>query len=129
MGNWLKPEMIKWSIWCQPEDSSPREHFDDERDIELAEKAWNEGDAWGWGVVKVTGEIEGLKAHDYLGGCTYDDEAQFLKCDYYKDMQENVICELQKRIEKIIALYSFESEILTALDKITENEIGQSRNK
>ena len=48
----------------------------------------NHGDYWAWAVVKVTAKIRNcdLEGVAYLGCCTYEDEADFEKCEYYEDM-------------------------------------------
>lgn len=100
----LKPEMIKWKVEIQPEDRSPKDEFDDERDVAAALKAWKEDDYWGWGVVKVTGEFMGLTESAFMGGCTYRDEEQFIR-DGYSDMQSDVMYGLQEQIEAIADLW------------------------
>lgn len=40
---------------------------------------------WAWCCVCVTAKWKGLKGTDYLGGCSYDDEEDFIKTSGYFD--------------------------------------------
>jgi len=51
--------------------------------------------AWAWCIVRVSAEFHGLKAEDYLGGCSYDSEDEFRACGYYDDMVETCRKEIE----------------------------------
>ena len=79
------------TLTVKPETDSPEGHFasgDDEQDKAdvakiLKEAEWNE---WAWCVVKVAAKYKAWEGHDYLGGCSYQDEADFRSGGYYEDM-------------------------------------------
>lgn len=60
---------------------------------------------WAWCCVKVTVSYKGLLSHDeYLGCCSYEDQADFIKnSGYYDDMVEAGISELQKQLTALAA--------------------------
>ena len=74
--------------------------FDRKCEDEIIERL-NDGDEWAWACVKVTvtEPTSGLSADDYLGCCTYKDEAEFRKDGYFDDMVSNCMTKLQKRID------------------------------
>ena len=48
----------------------------------------DEGDIWGWAWIHMTATWNGLEGEDSLGGCSYEDEADFIKnSGYYEDMK------------------------------------------
>ncbi len=89
------------SFYVTHEDLHPRDSFDEFcRDIdELCQKIDN-GD-YVWFSAKVTASKNGIElASDYLGGCLYENEKQFIEENfYYADMREIVINEAKKAIE------------------------------
>lgn len=58
---------------------------------------------WQWCDVKLTGKYRGiLKAHDYLGACSYKSEKDFqLHSGYYEDMQECVLEDLNTQLQTL----------------------------
>ncbi len=83
------------------EDMHPRDVFDDtaENINELCQKIDN-GD-YVWFIAKVTASKNGIElADDYLGGCLYDNEMQFVTEDgYYADMRASVVKQAKATIE------------------------------
>lgn len=68
------------------------------------------GDIWAWASVVVTCEYEGFRGRDYLGGCNYANEEDFVSSDYYEDMKkaayEDMINEIDataRRLSKLEA--------------------------
>lgn len=60
------------------------------------------GDQWAWCSVKVTARWKDWKGVDYLGGCSYEDEADFKKDDgYYGDMKARALEDLNKSIASV----------------------------
>jgi hypothetical protein len=89
-------------------DIRPEDAFEDEngKDQELIQGIYARlavGDTWAWASVEVTAEIEfeGHKFYgtDYLGGCSYENEEDFKRCDYYADLKKNAYDQLLKNLE------------------------------
>ncbi len=99
---------IQWTIEALPEDTSIEGNVmasgDDAADKEAEESVradLESGNGWAWCTVRVTGRWEGLKATDYLGGCSYKSEQDFCARGYYDDMRNTVLAELQEHAENI----------------------------
>lgn len=70
---------------------------------ELLEEA-RTSNVWKWCMVEVKGTYKGLESSEYLGGCSYDSEEDFINnSEYYNDMCEAVLSDLQKQVEEIIS--------------------------
>lgn len=68
------------------------------------------GNVWAWASVKVTARIGGIECSDYLGCCSYKDEAAFRECPYYFDMKAEALSALRDKIHGCIsAIYRAES--------------------
>jgi hypothetical protein len=101
---------FEYRIFVTDEDDDPEGHFasgDDAADKEtvawIREQAeWN---VWAWCVVKVTAthpDIEDLEGVDYLGGCSYNDEADFkTPGGYFADMCDRAADDLEAKLERI----------------------------
>lgn len=98
MARHLDPHAVEYTIECLPEDSSPRDnHFDDEATIVSIEKEM-ESNEWAWCVVRVTAKWGGFEGTNYLGGCSYKDEADFAKDGYLPQMKDEALADLKKTI-------------------------------
>jgi hypothetical protein len=62
------------------------------------EHAWN---PWKWCCVCVEVRWRGLCSATYLGMCSYDSEEDFLLCDYYADMVDEALAELNTMVEAL----------------------------
>ena len=75
------------------------------------------GDVWAWASVKVTAEWNGFKGVDYLGACSYKDEAEFRADPYYEMLCENAMSDLQHSMERIAeTLEPLIQEVTTSSD-------------
>lgn len=76
-------------VYALPEDISPAGQFDD--DGETA-RAIADGDLT-WFCAKVTASLDGVElADDYLGGCCYETESDFITAGgYYEDYRQGVV--------------------------------------
>lgn len=91
------------SVTVEPEIEGPEGSFDSgdaEQDAKdcakiRADSEWNE---WAWCMVKVTAKYKTWEGHDYLGGCSYESEADFRADGYYKDMIETSLEALADKI-------------------------------
>lgn len=60
------------------------------------------GDIWAWATVKVTASWNGIEGVDYLGGCSYEDEADFKRAGgYYDDMKAQALEDLKSNIKAL----------------------------
>jgi len=88
-------------ILCEPEHMHPKDCFDDARDVaKVLEKA--ESNEWAWCCIRVKVTFEGISECEYLGGCSYDSEKDFVASgDYYEDMLHVCLATLEKRLVKL----------------------------
>ena len=82
-----------------PEDTNPRDHFDD--DGETAQ-AIADG-RYEWFMARVEAKREGITlGTEYLGACCFDNVRDFLTVsDYYGDMRDDAIAEARATIAKL----------------------------
>jgi len=111
----IQESEVTFTLTAEPEDLDPADHFasgDDKADKEMVE--WinfrlDRGDVWAWFSAKVTATItlpdgSTIEGVDYLGGCSYKDEADFTQQGgYYDDMKVNALDDLQRELEAQIA--------------------------
>jgi hypothetical protein len=99
MARMMNPADIVFTITVEPEDTAPSEGgLPDEEIVAHIEKEmeWNE---WAWCVVKVTAKWGGFEGTNYLGQCSYKDEADFAKGGYLPQMREEAAHELKANIK------------------------------
>lgn len=59
------------------------------------------GNEWAWCAVKVTAEWNGYQAADYLGGCSYESEADFrAPGGYFDDMRKAALDALNANVRR-----------------------------
>lgn len=77
------PEYLKvrGNVQRSDDEASDRESED------IITKAINSGNPWAWCVVEVRAEYNGFCGSDFLGGCSYDNEAEFIADWCYEDMK------------------------------------------
>lgn len=65
-------------------------------------KRLEEGDVWAWAQVTVTASWHGFEGKDYLGGCSYANEKDFMQKDgYYNDMKTVALDDLKDLLRNI----------------------------
>lgn len=75
--------------------------YDTQIENEIVDRL-NSGDIWAWRSIKVTAYWNGLDGVDYLGGCSYESESDFIKnSGYYDDMCEAALADLNKQVESL----------------------------
>ena len=78
---------------------------DDEADTEEENRIIEElenGNSWAWCCIKVTASYKGLEGTDYLGGCSYADENDFINnSGYYEGMKERAFDELTNELQTL----------------------------
>lgn len=104
----LTADEVEFVIEAEQDDAPIRGSFasgDDAADEQIAkeiEDRLNRGDVWAWASVKVTASWRGYKGVDYLGACSYKDEADFKQdCGYYSDMKDRALEDLNESISRI----------------------------
>ncbi len=90
---------VKISIRIEPEDLAVEDSFQFQEDIDYVHKQINSGNEWAWCTVWVVAKWEGHQGEDNLGGCSYQSEEDFRKCDYFADMQQRALDELNEFLE------------------------------
>lgn len=60
-----------------------------------------EGNEWAWCIVCITAEIEGFEGTAYLGGCSYESEADFKAGGYYEDLCDEAFEDLCRTVEEV----------------------------
>ncbi len=103
----LTLEDLEFIVIAEGDDSTPHEMLSEcmtseEIDALIEEAQFN---IWKWCSVEVKGTFMGLEASDYLGACSYEDKDDFIKnSGYYADMCQNVLTELQTKIDEIVTI-------------------------
>jgi hypothetical protein len=126
----LRPEDVVFAVECLPEDIPVRGNAlasgDDAEDKACEDEILarlDSGDQWAWCCVKVTATLEckapkyevdhssngpcyrmatdvSLVGVDYLGGCSYTDEKDFLACSG-DEMKEQALAHLQAQVDAL----------------------------
>jgi hypothetical protein len=104
----LKLKDVDFEVLCFPEDmalegnciASDNEEYDKKVENDLREQLEN-GNEWAWCRVEVIGTYKSLTATEHLGGCSYKSEAQFKRDGYYKDMKNQVLQELNEKLNEL----------------------------
>lgn len=89
---------VEFTAEC--EDIDPRNHCEVEDAKYIIEQLNNGNDA-AWFSAKVEISGKGFYETDYLGGCSYKSFKEFKESDYFADMIESCIDEINRRIESI----------------------------
>jgi hypothetical protein len=94
-------------IIAHPEDTHPRDHFDDslaDTVADIIERS--EHNVWAWCSVEVNVSYQGLESSAYLGGCSYDSADDFKNTSdgYYNDMLEECIADIAAQMQAIACI-------------------------
>jgi len=105
-------EDCAFKLECLPEDTPIRGNcsaIDEETDA--ATEKWitdqlEAGNEWAWCIVRVTcyydAGLHGITGTDYLGGCSYDSEADFAKeGGYFEDMKRQAYDDFVRKVEAL----------------------------
>jgi hypothetical protein len=106
----LTPNDVTITVTAEPEQMPVRGNAivsdDPKKDKRVEDRIirrLDNGDIWAWCSVEIKCEYEGLTAEDYLGGCSYKNERDFIKhSGYYNDMVRTCIMDLQKQLEELV---------------------------
>lgn len=108
------PSKLEYTLDILPEDDvTPEQSFatgDDKADAELVadiKRRLDAGDPYAWFTAKVTARLTiedtVFCGVDYLGGCSYKDEADFTQDNYYPDMKKAALDDLKANLRAAIA--------------------------
>lgn len=107
---------VKFSIDCDPEDPSwLANSFDnDEEIINDIKKQIRKGNDWAWCTIIVTARFKDFEGKDYLGGCSYGSEQNFIDADdYYQDMKktafDNLVEAANITLKELLSCFIVES--------------------
>jgi hypothetical protein len=95
-------------------------HFDDAETVVWINEQLSRGNEWAWCVAHVTATYGGLKGEDYLGGCSYESEANFRADGYFESMVDDALEELAKALEAIANAHIWEHDETTCLFCVVE---------
>lgn len=106
----LTLEEVEVSFEAEPEEDSPGTQASmDEECVKYIKDQIRRGNPFAWFTAKVTVKWGTYCHHEYLGGCSYKSEEDFVKnSGYYEDMVTTALEELNatlaKEFEKLLTL-------------------------
>src|SRR5690606_25924516 len=87
-------DRVTYSIEIGKELTPVRGNLYESGDADALRRAENEvlerleaGDLWAWCTVRVVARLGDLEGSDFLGCCSYKDEADFMASGYFEDMK------------------------------------------
>lgn len=106
----LTAEEVTFTLTIEQESERIRGSFDsgdeeaDEAQALEIERQLDNGSVWAWCVVRVTASWGDFEASEYLGACSYANEAEFCAPDgYWPDMKGEALDALNARIAEAYA--------------------------
>lgn len=106
---------IEFTVECLPEGwaiEGNASAIDEETDAQIEQEIRDQleaGNEWAWCAVRVKAtayDAQGEQiayGEDFLGGCSYASEADFLACGCYEDMRDIARDDCEQEIERIRA--------------------------
>ena len=102
----FNPDEVKFTIKAEQDDLPIRgnaivsgdDDFDEKVAVEI-EKELDEGNVWAWASVTVSASWAGFTGNDYLGACSYKDEAGFREGGYLPQMLEGALEDLLTEVQ------------------------------
>jgi hypothetical protein len=106
----LRMDEVEFTIECLPEDleiEGNASAWDDEEENRAyaaeIRRQLEHGNEWAWCCVKMTARWQGYTGVDYLGGCSYKSEKDFIESnDYYEQMKQCALDDLNANIEAAV---------------------------
>ena len=62
---------------------------------------YNNGNEWAWCTVRVTARWRDFVGADFLGGCSYESEKDFIAGGYYEDMKARALATLNNELKTV----------------------------
>lgn len=98
----MNPEKIQIKLIAHPEDEAVEDAFQECRESTLVREIIEakESNLWKWCIIELRATYGPFSGSSYLGGCSYESGEDFKAAnDYYDDMVQDAVMELQKEIE------------------------------
>jgi len=99
--------MCHFEVKCEDEDLAPEGNCmssgDAEFDAKCAadiRKRLESGDRWAWCYVVVFAKLGSWTGRAGLGGCSYESEADFRGCDYYDQLCQDAVDNLNAQMQE-----------------------------
>lgn len=70
----------------------------DKRAEVIVQEALNAGNIWAWCLVTIVAHWNGFEGKDTLGCCSYKNEEEFKQDEYYADMKQSALDDLNRVI-------------------------------
>ncbi len=108
----LKEEEVTFTFEAESEDLQLEGFFDsgdpaaDAADIAAIRKRLEQDDIYAWFCAKVTVKWNGFSAHATLGACSYADEKDFMKDEYYAQLKQEALEYLNAEIQEKAEVWS-----------------------
>jgi len=99
--------LVEYQIRIHPEYDSPEGHFysvDNQDDKAICDKIRNdlEFNEFAWCCIEVRCYYKNeLFGNDYVGGCSYESQKDFMENGYYEDMKDQALDALCAKLEKL----------------------------
>ncbi len=102
----LTREEVTFTLSIEEEDhpmdfESDDPEKDEENKQELRERL-DRGDIWAWCTVTVEARWKDIAGGTNLGGCSYEDEEDFRKDQYFEQLQEDALENLNNAITRMV---------------------------
>lgn len=118
----MNPSDLTYTLTAEQDDTPIRGSFasgDDAADKELEDELLarlDQGDVWAWACVCVSVTHNGFKGVAYLGGCSYNNEAEFKADGYYRDMCKDAFADLRESMVYAVKRGELAAKTLKELD-------------
>jgi hypothetical protein len=106
----LRKSQVTFEITCEPEhipyegNCSAIDETTDRETEDWIARQLESGNEWAWCCVKVVARWKSFEGVDYLGGCSYLSEANFIECnDYFSSMKDEALADLNRTIAALRA--------------------------
>ena len=100
---WTDKAGLVWELQALPEDQDPDYELEDgSLDTEVIEELLRDlegGNEWAWCCACLSVTFEEWTGDSYLGGCSYKDEADFVRDGYFGDMAQEALTDLKWHIK------------------------------
>ncbi len=95
-------KLVHVTLECLPEDMEPEEQIEDAEALEWIRRQLEQGNEWAWCTAHVVVNYQGLTGDDWLGGCSYESEANFAQDGgYYESMVGEAVDLLATKLEAL----------------------------
>lgn len=89
---------VEYSLSVVAEEFGP--DFEDEATNAQVTNRWQNYDIWAWASVGIYAVWKNQKGRDYLGGCSYESEQDFIEnSGYYADMKQRAYEDLISQLK------------------------------